>query len=121
MAAKKTTTLVKELVALKEERDALDKQIKALQTSIIDTMGDEPLSVEEGDRVIRVTKVQGHRSVWDESALRSMLGQSGWLKVSSRVLDKKKLESKIAGGEIDPEVVAECVTEVPNAPYLKIS
>lgn len=119
--SKKPQTLVKELVALKAERDQLDKQIKTIQDSIIDTMGDEPLTVEEGDRVIRVTKVQGFRSVWDEAALRSMLGQSGWLKVSSRVLDKKKLESKIAGGEVDPEVVVECVTEMPNAPYLRFT
>lgn len=38
-----------------------------------------------------------------------------------RVLDKKKLEANIASGDVDPIAVAECTTETPNKPYVKLT
>lgn len=109
---------------LKRERDDIDAQIKDLQSDIIDALdskGEKSLVVDLDDRAIRATKVQSVRTVIDENTLKKSLGEKVWMKVSTRILDKKKLEAYIATGEVDPMIVAECSTETPSSPYIKIT
>lgn len=124
MARKSTATKVAQLEALKYDRDQLDAQIKALQADIIsdlDALQQKSITVDLEDRSIKATKVEPVRTVIDENSLKRTLGEKLWMKVSSRVLDKKKLEAHIASGEVDPLAVAECSTESPSAPYVKLS
>lgn len=112
------------LDTLKRERDDIDAQIKELQEDIIDALdqkGDKSLVVDLEDRTLKATKVQSVRTIIDENTLKKSLGEKTWMKVSTRVLDKKKLEAYIATGEVDPMIVAECSTEAPSSPYIKIT
>lgn len=109
---------------LKAEKDDIESQIKELQDSIVeilDSVEQKSLVVELEDRSVKATKIQAVRTTIDESSLKKSLGDKIWLKVSVRVLDKKRLEAAIAHGEVDPLVVAECSTETESAPYIKLS
>ena len=115
---------VARLEQLKHDKLEIDGQIKELQTDIIDTLDraeQKSISVELDGRTIKATKVQGVKTTIDENSLKRSLGEKLWMKVSTRMLDKKKLEAFIATGEVDPMVVAECSTESGNAPYVKIT
>ena len=96
-----------------------------MQSQIIDHLDSseiKSLTVEDPDgRQIKVTKVQGIRTIIDEGSLKSKLGAKMWNKVSTQVLDKKKLEAHIATGDIDPLLVADCSTEQTNKPYVKLT
>lgn len=112
------------LESLKQEKAEVDGQIKELQAdiiSILDRAEQKSLSVDIEGRSVKATKVQSVKTMIDEGSLKRTLGEKLWLKVSTRVLDKKKLEAFIATGEVDPMVVAECSTESENAPYIKIT
>lgn len=115
---------VARLEELKRDKAEIDGQIKELQTDIIDTLDraeQKSISVELDGRTIKATKVQSVKTIIDENSLKRSLGEKLWMKVSTRMLDKKKLEAYIATGEVDPMVVAECSTESDNAPYVKIT
>lgn len=124
MANKRVTDKIALLDNLKRERDEIDAQIKDVQDYILDELDklqEKTIVVEIEDRKVKATKVEGIRTIIDENTLKRSLGEKIWMKVSTRVLDKKKLEAHIASGEIDPLVVAESSTEKANAPYIKIT
>jgi uncharacterized protein YciI len=124
MATKKITDKIALLDSLKRERDDIDDQIKEVQSDIIaelDRLEEKTLVVEIDDRKVKATKVQGTRTTIDENTLKRSLGEKLWMKVSTRILDKKKLEAHIASGEVDPLVVAEASTETQTSPYIKIT
>jgi uncharacterized protein YciI len=124
MATKKITDKIALLDSLKRERDDIDDQIKEVQSDIIaelDRLEEKTLIVEIDDRKVKATKVQGTRTTIDENTLKRSLGEKLWMKVSTRILDKKKLEAHIASGEVDPLVVAESSTETQTSPYIKIT
>lgn len=124
MATKKITSKVALLDELKREREEIDEQIKEVQQEIIselDRIQEKTIVVEIDERKVKATKVEGVRTTIDENSLKKSLGEKLWMKVSSRVLDKKKLEAHIASGEVDPIVVAESSTEKANAPYVKLT
>jgi len=115
---------VAEFDRLKQERDALDKKIKDLQNDLIgvlDKNGEKSATVEVEGRRFKITKVQSSSMVIDEASLKRVLGEKGWMKVSTRILDRRKLESAIATDEIDPVLVAECSEEKLGAPYVRLT
>ena len=124
MATKKVTDKIALLDDLKRERDEIDEQIKEVQADIIaelDRIQEKTIVVEIDSRKVKATKVEGVRTTIVENSLKRSLGEKLWMKVSTRVLDKKKLEAHIASGEVDPIVVAEASTEKANAPYIKLT
>lgn len=124
MTIKKITDKIALLDTLKRERDEISEQIDQVQSEIIaelDRVQEKTFVVEIDNRKVKATKVEGIRTTIDENSLKRSLGEKLWMKVSSRVLDKKKLEAHIASGEVDPLVVAEASTEKANAPYIKIT
>lgn len=115
---------IAELEQAKHEVAQLNDKIAQLQASIItqmDQMETKSVTVELEGRALKATKVQGVRIVIDEPSLKKKLGAKVWEHVTTRVLDKKKLEATIEMGEVDAMKVAECTTEVPNRPYIKLS
>lgn len=115
---------VARLQELKQERDAIDAEIKEMQQEVIDALdelNEKSISVDIEGRQVKATKVEPVRTTIDEASLKRALGEKSWMKVSTRILDKKKLEAFIATGEIDAMVVAECTTENPSSPYIKIT
>lgn len=124
MTKRGLNTRIARLAALKQERDEIDVAIKEVQAEIVqglDDIQEKSLTVEVDGRNVRATKVEAVRTTIDEKSLKHSLGEKLWLKVSTRILDKKKLEAFIATGEVDAMVVAECSNESTTAPYIKLS
>lgn len=107
------------LDSLRTDKKRLDENIKEVQESLLTVM--EACDIKQwkvGD--LKASRVQASSVVTDEGKLKSRLGVSLWTKVSTRRLDKKKLDAFIASGEIDPKDVAACSTEKTNAPFIRI-
>lgn len=122
----KVTSKVSRLDELTQQAAQIDAEIKQLRAELltdIQTLGEKTIAVPTNDRLIKVTVVESKPVlVIDEAALKSALGEKGWMKVSTRVMDRKKLEASIAANETDPQIVAECSHEVPGkAPYIKVT
>lgn len=111
------------LDAARRKADHLKTIISDLQTSLLEQIGDtKSFTVEDHDgRVLRVTRVQNTTMVINEPALKSKVDAATWNKVTTRVLDRKKLEAYIASSEVDPMIVSVCSTEKQSAPFIKIS
>ena len=56
-----------------------------------------------------------------DSCLKTKLGAQMWNKVTTRSLDRGKLDAFIASGEVDAMTVAAASSELPNRPFLKIT
>jgi hypothetical protein len=69
---------------------------------------------------VRVSYVAPVRLSYDEELLQRRL-RSKWDLVTRKVLDKDLLAAAVAEGRIRSAVVAECTTEVPSKPYVRIS
>ncbi len=124
MTKKSLAAKVAALESLRNEKDRIDAEIKKIQSDLITHLDEhetKTLDVEVDGRPVTITRVQAVRTEIDEVALRESLDKSEWLKVTTRVLDKKKLEAHIASGEIDVRVVADCTSEKPSSPYIKLS
>lgn len=87
-------------------------QTSGMKSTTVDAANGEHLSV---------TLVEGTSIVIDESLLKKKLGARMWDRVTSRVLDKRKLDANVAAGDIDPMVIAECSNEVPRTPFVKVA
>jgi hypothetical protein len=111
------------LDAKRREADLLKKEIGDLQDALLEQLGDlKSFTVEADDgRTLRATRVQSTSWSIDEPALQTELGATTWNRVTTRVLDRKKLEAYIASGDIDPVVVASVSTEKTNKPFIRLS
>lgn len=110
---------------LRRQKEDLEGTIDALQQRIVAALDSIEVKSHEvevnGGRTIKATRSQNNRTVIDEIALKKAMGESLWNKVSSRVLDKKKLEAFIASGEVSATAVAKCSTENEGKPYIRIT
>ena len=120
---KQLDTLVVQLDDARREKDALDKRIKELQSTILDNFGDQKtVTVDTADgRTLKATRVQNVRTSIDDLALKAAVTAPLWNKITVRTLDKTKVEAFIGSGELDPSIVAQCSTETPSSPFIKIT
>jgi regulator of replication initiation timing len=115
------------IVDLKDMRDevkGLEIQIKEKQADVLIVMDKQGLKshkVKIGKKVLTAVRQQNHTLVYDEDKLRKRLGASLWNKITTRVLDKKKLEAFVASGEISTTVLAACSEEKPSNPFVKVT
>jgi hypothetical protein len=79
------------------------------------------LSAKKGTKTISATIVAGSKLVIDELGLKKAVGAAMWNKLTSRILDRKKLDAFIASGEVSADTVAKCSEEHPIAPYLRLT
>jgi len=123
--AVKVEDKIRLLDELKREAKGLDEQIKDIQREVLAAMlkrKDKTLVVDvEGNRTVKATLVQPTNTRLDAEKLEVALGEKTWLLVSTRVLDQKKLEARIATEEVDAGIVAECTTTTPGTSYVKIT
>lgn len=119
--------LVPEVADLKDQIKTLEAELATKTARLIELMSGykrkshSVRSKEHPEYKITATLVEAVRLVTDEGRLRKALGATLWQKVSRRVLDKGKLESAVAEGTVDANVVANATDEVPNAPYIRTS
>ena len=109
---------------LRDQADQIGEEVDEVQKAIVADMHAADLktttvTVERRGR-FHVTLGQSVSKVINEQRLKKRLGQALWMKVTTRTLDKKKLDAFIASGEVDPTVVADCTDEFPGKEYVKV-
>lgn len=110
------TNKLRDYIALKQQIASAQEALDELAAELIPLITD-PVEVDG----IRVTKIAPTRVVIDEPRLKKALGAAAWKRVQKTVLDRDRLETQVAEGKIDVNVVATCSEIVPNKPYLKVS
>ena len=122
----KSTTLDARLVEFattKVTLDTYEQMKKDQQADLVQEFKDggfKSHSVAADGMKVTGTLVEPERVKIDEERLKKAVGTEVWNRITSRTLDKKKLEALLALGEIDPNVVASC-SETSVSPYIKIA
>lgn len=115
--------ILRNLDKLRMERDRCDVEIAALNEELLTIMRTKSVSRTMDDgTVLKATRTEGRTSTTlNDQKLRTRLGAVLWNKVTSRALDKGKLDSAIASGVVDAVVVAACIEETKGKPYIVFS
>jgi hypothetical protein len=116
--------LVREYADAQTVAKAAQEKVDALKADLLAALGEEggkaKVSLPDGHS-ISASIVQGSSVRIDEDRLRKAVGAVVWGKITTRVLDKRKLDAFIASGEVKPVTVAKVSEEVPTAPYPRIT
>lgn len=107
----------------KANLDVLEARKKEEQAELVAQFkdkGTKSYSVEADGFRVTGTLVEPERIKIDEERLKKAVGAEVWNRISTKTLDKKKLEALLALGEIDANVVASC-SESSVSPYIKIA
>lgn len=112
-----------DLESKRSQKAELDAEIKALQGEVLELMGDAKTSraVAIDGRELKVTRIQNTSLLIDPESLKTKIGIPLWNKITTRVMDKKKLEAFVASGEISEIVVADCSSESLGSPFVKVT
>lgn len=117
---------LKKFIDAKKHSENWEKARKDFQAQCVDlweTQASEKDSMELDlvGSTKKVTLVKSETVKIDEEGLREALGEKMWDKITTRKLDNKKLESFVAVGDIDIEVLDTYSEIVPRTPYIKIT
>lgn len=106
------------------EEQRVGKQLDGVECQLADLMKEWKVNtasvVVEGVKITG-TLVEGTTLHIDTDRLQKALGSKLWMSVTSRVLDKAKLEDAIARNVVDPAIVAQCSMETPKRAYITIA
>lgn len=100
---------------ISERQDQLMSQMEELGVDSVDFKDDE------SDAHITGTIVRGTIVTMDEPALKKKLGATVWNKISTAMLDKKKLDVAIQNGSVSETDVAASAVIKAKKPYIKVS
>lgn len=110
------------LAELKKAAAESAKAYKDFEAEIAAKMTTKTASVTTDDgTTISVVLVQSERLVIDEARLKTEVGSKIWEKVSTRSLDRKKLDAAIALGDISTTTLGKVSEIHQNNPYLRIT
>lgn len=113
-------TLAKQYADLRYERDSAAKSMEAVRDQMLAEMeagGQDSATV--GTYSVVVSRPTS--AVLDEPGLAAALGKRMWERITTRSLDKNKLDAYIKSGEIDPEVVAQHTEIIERNPSLRVT
>lgn len=112
------------LDGLRIQREDIDQEIINVQQRVLarlEEKGESTVTVKTKDRHIIATRVQQVREAIDPVVLKKKVGAKMWDRITTKVLDKKKLEAFIASGEIDALAIADAVKENVANPFLRLT
>lgn len=115
---------VKELSNLRHRSKMLTEQVKEQQETVLALMekGEvDTYKVKVGNKMLTATRMQNTSLVYDQKSLKKRLGSKLWDKITTKSLDKAKLEAFIASGEVKAADVAACAEEKKTAPFIKVT
>ena len=117
---------LRRIAALKRKQAELAEQVSQRQDELMmqmEEMGVESVDFkdEETDAHITGTIVRGTIVTMDEPALKKKLGATVWNKISTAMLDKKKLDVAIQNGSVSETDVAASAVIKAKKPYIKVS
>lgn len=109
-------------VAVEEASNAA-AEAEAVLLEVLQRTGIKTVVFVDDDTGIRVqgTLTEPERSTTDPDALRKDVGARVWNKITRKVLDKDKLKTAIASGDVDPVVVAKHTTTSKTKPFIKVT
>lgn len=114
-----------DLAELRKQKSIVEGQIVAKQDDILDAMNAHNMkNYEVTDSYGRIHKAAMQQNVSrtiDETKLKRKVGPGIWRRITTLTLDRKKVDALVADGTIDPVDLADCVTETPSKPYVKVS
>lgn len=119
------TDLANRVFVGRDQIKRIDDEVKTAQEELVGIMqhdGNKTATVPNlaGSGDLSITLVEGSTMLLDEQKLKTALGAQMWSKVTSRVLDRKKLDAYVASGDINPLVIARASTEKPKTPFVKV-
>ena len=109
----------------KADKEVAEKRRKAAQTELVTTLlGSDRDEIEvdnpedpDGPR-LTAKVVQPKRTEINATTLKKKLGAAKWKRVSTTVVDRKKLDAQVKAGEVDMADVAECSVITPTEAYI---
>jgi len=116
-----------EAIGMKRSQIALlNDEVKGHQERVVeafihDDRQRKSVTIERGGERWGVSFVAGESVVLDEAKLKKRLGATLWNRITTRVLDRNKLEAFIKSGEIATSDVAACSDLIPKTPFVKVS
>ena len=90
---------------LKARADDIKDSTSKLQSEILalmDELGPDSVVVVNDDEKLQVTKVVSSTTVVNEDQLKKLFGAKVWNKITTRKMDKSKLDVAIKEGEVSP-------------------
>lgn len=122
---KEAESIISEVALLRAEGADIADQVKVKQSEVLTLLKRAGINshkfIDSDGHSLSTTVVQGTKIALDEEKLRKKVGAALWNKITTRVLDRKKLEAFVASGEVSQTVLAQCSDETPNTPYIKIT
>lgn len=117
---------LRRIAALRKRQDEIGAQIKERQDELLKQLESSELDKlifkdEEDGVTITGTVVRSETVSMDEEALKKKVGASTWKKITSLVLDKKKLDIAMSSGDVSLTDVAAVSTTTPRSPYIRIT
>jgi hypothetical protein len=110
--------LRKKAADIKEEIDLTQDRItKAMELGSLKSYK----VTDESGHTHTATYTQSTSRTIDEEKLKRKVGPSIWRRITTLSLDRKKAETLVASGDIDPVDYADCIIEKPSAPFVKVT
>lgn len=116
--------LVVKLADLRQQEKVIKVDIKETQDDLVDEMNNvnKKTHITVASNKQHSVNVQTNTSrTINEEKLKRKVGPSIWRKVTTLLLDRKKVDALVASGEIDPVDLADCVDENESAPFIRIT
>lgn len=120
----KMDELAESIMTGRQEGRDISTRVSEAQAELIDMMDKFGMSTRtfkgSDGHQHNVNKQQTIAQVIDQPKLKKKVGAKLWDKITTRSLDKKKMDAFIASGELDAAIVAQCMTEKPSSPFVKV-
>ena len=113
--------LVAEYVDLRFQRDEAAERLAEVGQKLQDLMEQKALSSHKTRTGAKVTVVERRNESLNEETLRKRIGAQMWNKITTRVLDKHKLDAFIKSGEVNLRDVAMATTVGDTTTYLRVT
>lgn len=113
------TAMAEQYADLRRQRDFSAAEMSKLTPRMMVMM--EELGIDEAENArVKVKKIEPTSTVTDQQKLEARLGARMWNRITTRVLDKNKLDAYVKSGEIDMKVVAACQSTTDGTAYVKV-
>lgn len=122
MAAKveELTMMAEQYADLRRQRDFSSGEMGKLMPKMLEMM--DELDVDEAENArVKVKKIEPTSTTTDQQKLEKRLGARMWNRITTRVLDKNKLDAYVKSGEIDVKDVVACQTTTDGTAYVKVA
>jgi len=117
---------LRRIAALKRKQSQIAEQIDKRQAELLEQMDAAEITKleyrdEDEDVLITGTLVRGETVTMDETALKKKVGASVWNKISTSMLDRKKLDVAIQAGDVSETDVAASAVIKQRKPFVKVT